>query len=195
MIELCSLMPEHESLVLQWRNAPGVAENMYTDRKITMDEHHAWFTKMLEVVPRTHWLVSWDGRPVGIANTAQSSGNDGWVYFGLYIADEVARMAGIGSAAEFLLLDRLFFEASYRKVCCEAFSFNAQAISLHKRLGFHVDGVLRQHILRSGEYRDVTTLSLLKSEWEQARAELEPVIARLHKLRPSAAEPNPSIVC
>ncbi len=57
-------------------------------------------------------------------------------------------------------------EMNLNKVGLEVFSFNKAAIKCYKKLGFIVEGTLRQELFRAGKYHDVIIMGLLREEWE-----------------------------
>ena len=51
-------------------------------------------------------------------------------------------------------------------VYLEVLESNDRAIHVYERLGFRIDGRLRQRIFRNGTYEDSILMSLLRSEYE-----------------------------
>ena len=82
--------------------------------------------------------------------------------------DLVAAHRGKGLAAKVYawLLDYLFHQLNMHMVYLEVLESNERAIRLYERLGFRVDGRLRQRIFRNGTYEDSILMSLLRSEYE-----------------------------
>ncbi len=64
------------------------------------------------------------------------------------------------------LLDYLFLQLNMHMVYLEVLESNERAIHVYERLGFQVDGRLRQRIFRNGAYEDSIIMSLLRSEYE-----------------------------
>jgi RimJ/RimL family protein N-acetyltransferase len=82
--------------------------------------------------------------------------------------DVVAKHRGKGLSAKVYawLLDYLFHQFNMHMVYLEVLESNKQAIHVYERLGFRVDGRLRQRIFRNGTYEDSILMSLLRSEYE-----------------------------
>ena len=57
------------------------------------------------------------------------------------------------------------------KINCEVLDFNKNIIKLHKRFGFEIEGVRKEHILRGGKYLNSILMGLNKKTW-QARKKI-----------------------
>ena len=76
------------------------------------------------------------------------------------------RGKGISAKVYAWLLDYLFHQLNMHMVYLEVLESNERAIHVYERLGFRVDGRLRQRIFRNGTYEDSILMSLLRSEFE-----------------------------
>ena len=47
---------------------------------------------------------------------------------------------------------------------------NPRAQAIYEKLGFASEGTLRHRIYRDGDYHDLISMSLLRSEWDDRRA-------------------------
>jgi RimJ/RimL family protein N-acetyltransferase len=77
-----------------------------------------------------------------------------------------ARRRGTGSAAMTQLLNIAFDEVGLRRVRLGVFEFNAAAIGLYRKLGFHDDGRLGFHWVR-GQRWSVNAMALAADDWRQ----------------------------
>ncbi len=69
------------------------------------------------------------------------------------------------------LLEYLFAHLNMHMVYLEVLESNVRARRLYERLGFHVDGALREKVFRHGRYEHSILMSLLASEYAAARRE------------------------
>ncbi|HEV2973182.1 MAG TPA: GNAT family protein [Pirellulales bacterium] len=76
------------------------------------------------------------------------------------------RGKGLSAKVYAWLLDYLFHQLNMHMVYLEVLESNERAIHVYERLGFRVDGRLRQRIFRNGTYEDSILMSLLRSEYE-----------------------------
>ena len=169
MIELTDLTEEHRWQVLDWRNDPDVARYMYQSDPVTREVHDVWFTRMLAAPDHLGWAVVMDGKPVGAAFLSSIDTGNSRASWGFYLADSSARGRGVGSAVLYLLLERAFTELKLHKLCSEVLSLNQASLTLHQKLGFVQEGLLREHSRRDGEWLDVHVLAIFEREWAQRR--------------------------
>lgn len=64
-----------------------------------------------------------------------------------------------------LILEYAFQRLGLRKIVAGAAVENAASVTTLEKLGFKIEGTLRQEILVDGEYRDVVLLGLLREEF------------------------------
>ena len=173
MIELTDLAEEHRWQLLDWRNDPDVARYMYQSDPITREVHDAWFTRLLEAPDHLGWAVVMDDKPVGAAFVSRIDTGNRHAFWAFYLADPATRGRGVGSAVEYLVLEKAFTELKLHKLCCEVLSFNQAVVTMHKKFGFVEEGLLREHRRRDGEWLDVHVLAMFEHEWAQRRPAFE----------------------
>jgi UDP-4-amino-4,6-dideoxy-N-acetyl-beta-L-altrosamine N-acetyltransferase len=155
--------------VLAWRNLPEVAAYMYTDHRISDLEHVRWFAGAMTDETKKYWIIVLDGSPIGLVGLYDISRLHGRASWAFYVADPLARGRGVGSTVERFVMRHVFEDLDLEKLCCEVLATNEGVVKMHERYGFHVDGVLRQHVMKSGSRVDVVTMSLLRDEWTAGR--------------------------
>jgi UDP-4-amino-4,6-dideoxy-N-acetyl-beta-L-altrosamine N-acetyltransferase len=67
-ITLRPIVASDKDQILRWRNAPHVAEYMYTNHEIAQDEHDRWFARALSRDDAKYWIIEADGEGVGLAS-------------------------------------------------------------------------------------------------------------------------------
>jgi RimJ/RimL family protein N-acetyltransferase len=93
----------------------------------------------------------------------------GWVTIG--IGDPAQRGKGYGREALTLVLRFAFQEVNLHRVQLTVFAYNAPAIALYEKIGFRLEGVLREFMHRDGRRYDMYLYGLLRQEWEAREAE------------------------
>lgn len=106
------------------------------------------------------------GVTVGTLNTHTVNRRNGTFTYGLAIHPD-HRRKGYAAEAIRLVLHYYFNERRYQKVNAEVYSFNTPSMRLHERLGFMLEGCLRQMIYTGGEYHDVLVYGLTKEEYSK----------------------------
>lgn len=169
-IQLIPLSEEHLELVRNWRNSPDVAKYMYTEEQITSEGQRNWFSRISGDASQKHWVVSYDGKLVGVANIVSIRKapylSCSWAF---YLGETSNRGAKIGSKVEYNILEYVFGELGLNRLNCEVFSFNDAVIRMHEKFGFRREAYYRRMIFKNDEYFDVVGLSMLKEEWEAMR--------------------------
>ena len=168
-IQLVPLQHTDIELVRGWRNAPEVAQYMYTDELISPEQQEAWFIKINDDSSNQYWLIRYNDQPIGLASLTGISYSLGSCYWAFYLGDTSIRGAGIGSKVECNVLDYVFNKLKLNKLRCEVFEFNDKVISMHEKFGFRREAYYRQHARKNGKWHDVVGLAMLKEEWEQYR--------------------------
>lgn len=172
--EECSLRPIREGdldVVLEWRNSERIRLQMYTDHRISPEEHRRWFERVRKAEDAACCVMEVRGRPVGVVTVSRIDRRNGVCHWGFYVGDAEAPR-GTGAALGFLGLEALFEAMSFRKVCGEVLGSNAASRRFHARYGFVEEGRFVRHVLKEGRYEDVIALALFKEEWFASKASL-----------------------
>ncbi|NOU01172.1 MAG: UDP-4-amino-4,6-dideoxy-N-acetyl-beta-L-altrosamine N-acetyltransferase [Gallionella sp.] len=150
-------------MVLEWRNAEDVRNNMYTNHVISFQEHVAWW-KLQSNNPRTRLLIcEIDGAAVGVITFTNYTGPGGIATWAFYSGDRARR--GVGATMEIAALNYAFDNLQVRKLECEVLDFNSTVIRFHLKHGFHIEGILREGYLRDGKPYDIYKLAMLARDW------------------------------
>lgn len=154
-------------LMLSWRNDPGVRNNMYITSEISIEQHVAWWQRMTVDPSVKYFIYNYKDKPSGVVYFTGIDSVNHQSMWGFYSSQNAPK--GTGSRMEFLALDYAFNELSLKKLSCEVLDYNPAVISLHKKFGFEVEGIFKQHHLYLGEYRDIFRLAILNDVWAARR--------------------------
>ena len=83
------------------------------------------------------------------------------------IGEAKHRGKGYGYEVMQLVLQFAFDELNLHRIQLTVFSYNERAIALYEKLGFHREGVYREHLQRDGRRYDMYLYGLLRSEWKK----------------------------
>lgn len=164
-------------LILFWRNAPSVRQNMYTRHEIGLSEHLAWWARVCERSDQRYFMYEFQGAPFGVVAFTQidsGSQSSSWAF---YASPEAPK--GTGSKMEYLALEYAFKDIRLHKLYCEVLAFNAPVIKLHQKFGFKVEGVLREQHWVENSFVDVYRLGILASEWNAQRETIRDKLLKL----------------
>ena len=168
-IRLRPVRPDDSPRLLDWRNRPEVSAYMYTDHRISPDEHARWFAGAMAAPDRRYWIIELDGEPVGLANLVgidHVNRRCSWAY---YLAEPSVRGKGVGAAVEFTVIEHVFNDLALNKLCCEVLVENEAVWKLHESFGFVREALYRDHVWKEGRFHDVVGLGLTAHDWAGAR--------------------------
>ncbi len=72
---------------------------------------------------------------------------------------------GYGSDALKVLIDHLFLQWNFHRLSLDTWDGNQRALRAYEKLGFQIEGRLRQARFVMGEYRDAIIMALLRDEY------------------------------
>lgn len=123
--------------VLQWRNHPEVAKNLYNQKEISLAEHFAFIESLRQNPKKQYFLLRFCG--VGLGSINLSKKNSEEVEFGFF-GNPNLNLSGIGRVLEQVSLVFAFDVLGVRQLTLEVFASNKQVINLHKKFGFQIQG-------------------------------------------------------
>lgn len=173
MFDACQIRKVIESdlpMVLAWRNHADVRRYMFTQHEIGLNEHRDWFAKASQDPSRCLLIVEDAKQAIGYVQFSkiEDSGISDW---GFYVRPDSPK--GTGRKLGTMALNHAFGPLKLHKVCGQAIGGNRASINFHQRLGFALEGVLRDQQRINGSYHSLHCFGLLSSEWQ--RNEIEKV--------------------
>jgi UDP-4-amino-4,6-dideoxy-N-acetyl-beta-L-altrosamine N-acetyltransferase len=166
---LRDVTPADRDRLRVWRNQPDVAQWMYTDAQISEADHARWFAAALSDPARRYWIIELDGEPVGLANLADISPVNRRCAWAYYLASPAVRGKGVGAYVEYWVIEHVFGALGLSRLWCEVLVENESVWKLHESFGFRREALLRQHVWKNGQPRDVVGLGLLADDWAEVR--------------------------
>ncbi len=104
------------------------------------------------------------GEPVGSINANMISKIDGSFRYGIGIIEKVRRK-GFAKEAISIFLNYYFNELRFNKVNAAVYDFNEDSIRLHEKMGFELEGRLRQIKYSQGRYWDILLYGMTRDEF------------------------------
>ena len=172
------LTAEDLEMVRAWRNSEAVAQYMYTATPVTAAQQQAWFAQVSADASKHYWIISHQGKPVGVANLYDINADFRSCYWAFYLGEENLRGSGLGAKVEMAVLTHVFDERKLNKLLCEVFVSNDKVVAMHEKFGFRRESYFRQHIYKNGSFHDVVGLAMLQREWQQLRGGLQARFSR-----------------
>lgn len=170
---ITSCSEEEQYLVKQVRNQESVRKSMYTDHKISEEEHGNWLEKC-------HWndknpdssvqsvfTVFIDHKVSGVVSVNAIDRQHKKADWAFYL-DENLR-GGLGAVLEYNFINFLFEQYDIEKLNCEVIETNPAVVKLHKKFGFIEEGFRRSNIIKDKKRIGVHFLGLTKEEWNESK--------------------------
>lgn len=169
MLEACYIRPLAEDdlvTVLTWRNHPEVRRYMLTQHEIGLAEHRDWFAKVSLDSSRRQLIVEEAKQAIGYVQFSQVD-EGGIADWGFYARPDSP--AGTGRKLGTMALNHAFDCLGLHKVCGQVIASNQASIAFHQRLGFTLEGVLRDQQRIEGCFHSLHCFGMLASEWQAER--------------------------
>lgn len=152
--------------VVRMRSAPDVLSQLFSDEPPTREGHLRWLEQVQARGDRHDFMIidRASCRSVGIIGLSHIDRKHRHAEYGVLIGEVEARGKGLASEASRLLLDYAFRTLGLNRVYLHLFADNEAALRLYRKVGFEQEGVLRQHVLKNGRFRDVIVMAILRDD-------------------------------
>lgn len=114
-----------------------------------------------------------DGRFLGSGGPRMNHSSGQWE-IGYWLGEEYWGQGLMTDAAR-MIIHFTFEWLDAVRIFAPVYAGNVGSRRVLEKNGFHLDGTLRRHAFKSGEWRDAWFLSLLREEWEANREWYKPV--------------------
>lgn len=102
--------------------------------------------------------------PVGFVHNYDFNLNSGHCKTVVYIQKKY-RNTGIGAYAALAFVNKLFMDYPLRKIYSTVYAYNTQSIENHNKVGFIIEGILRDYRYCNGEYYDMVFFSITREQF------------------------------
>lgn len=170
-VERSDLMP-----LMKWRNQEAFKKHFREYREINLELQERWYLKEAVDNPSTLMFAirrKQDEELLGCCGLCYINWIQRHADLSLYIGYQDAYIDETGYAEESLsiLFDYGFRQLGLNKIWTEIYEFDDKKKALYDRLGFQVDGILRENYFYDGRWWNSCLLSLLQKEYRQDETE------------------------
>ena len=134
---------------------------LHNSNIFTIEETREWFNKTRPLF----WIIKSDDERIGYFRSSNYSSENRNIYIGADLHKDF-RGKGVGFQVYKEFLPFLFKKYVLHKVSLEVLITNERAINLYNKLGFTIEGVKRDEVLKNGEWVDSIIMSILENEFE-----------------------------
>jgi RimJ/RimL family protein N-acetyltransferase len=164
-VELREIEPVHAERMLRWMLNPEVAENVGLRSQPTLDRTREWIAKAQASEDMHAWAIVHAGEHVGNVVLDRIDTHLQSARLSIYLGEPSARGHGVASAALRLALDHGFSGLGLHRIWLTVHERHTRAALLYTRLGFRLEGILRDDFLLRGERINAVLMSILRSEF------------------------------
>jgi len=133
---------------------------LHDSKQYSLQESYVWFFK----TNPDFWIITKNKKSVGYFRLSNYSPENRSIYIGADISEEFSGN-GIATESYKKFIPFIFDRYKLNKISLEVLSTNERAIHLYKKLGFKLEGIKRQEILKKNIFVDSLLMSILKSEF------------------------------
>jgi RimJ/RimL family protein N-acetyltransferase len=139
-------------------------EYLHDSRTFTVEESVEWFEK----TKPDFWAIELNSKMIGYFRLSNYSEANHNLYVGADLHKE-HRGRGFAYQAYIQFIPFLFKEYDLHKISLEVLATNERAFNLYKKIGFKVEGIKREEVLKEGQYINSIVMSILKNEWKDKK--------------------------
>ena len=158
---------------VRWFNDAEVTQflggNMWP---MSPESEERWFDRQIQENPlilciETLAAAGENGVLIGNIGLHNLSERNHHAELGIIIGEKEHWSRGYGSDAIKTLLRYGFDELNYHQVYLRVYDFNPRGIRCYEKCGFKMEGRLRQHMFRHGEWHDEIMMGVLRDEFRK----------------------------
>lgn len=168
LVRLRALTQSDLPQLIEWRNDPEVKALLIGwSYPVALETEQVWFegASQDESTQRLAIELLADGRYIGNIGLYDIDWINRKAEYGILIGDKTAWGQGFGLDASKTLLAYAFRELNLHRIFLRVLTQHIRALRLYDKLGFRVEGRLREDIYRGGAYQDALIMGMLASDF------------------------------
>ncbi|MFZ5391454.1 MAG: GNAT family N-acetyltransferase [Patescibacteria group bacterium] len=132
----------------------------------TLAKEKAKVAQMIKDKKAYHFIIeiATDNQPIGIMTLGHIDGRHKRASTGAFIAKKFWNK-GYGRDAKMTLLKFAYLKLKLNRIESYVFKNNPRSLKYSLKCGYRLEGLLRQRILKNGQFKDEYVLAVLKKDW------------------------------
>jgi len=167
LVRLRAREPEDEPLLYQWFNDPEVTEHLTLRYPLSHAQERAFIERSAEIsFQQASFAVEAlaDGRLLGGVDLVRTSPENRSAILGIALGDKARWDGGYGTDTMRTACRFGFEMMNLHRIQLDVYAGNDRARHVYEKVGFKVEGCLRQAHFKFGRYVDVIVMGLLEGE-------------------------------
>lgn len=150
----------------RWLNHPNIHKDMNMQCPITLIETERWFEKVVTNSSRIDLVFEDENNTLSMTGITNIDTINGIAEFYIMVNPDL-QGKGIGFASTVSTINYAFSNFNIHKIYLYTNSFNKRANNLYTNVGFSLEGTLKKHKFKNGDFIDRSIYGLLKEDWER----------------------------
>lgn len=161
---------EDEKLVTNWYANPELKANHRQHLPFTQTQALGWVTQVMDTKDSAPFMIVYQSNmgkvaTIGTCGLFCIHAKDHHAEIGIEICELEFRHKGVGTQVVKMLMEYGFNELNLHRLYSSVISHNQAGLGLFYKLGFVVEGRLRQHYFSGGRYHAEVLFGMLREEW------------------------------
>ncbi len=135
-----------------------------TARPLNAQQLNALLTDWNDGLENFVFAIRKDGQPIGLVNLDGLDWPNGHTEIGIALTDTDHRGQGFAAEALCLLIRYAFDELGLHRIWARIIEDNNPSIRLFKKMGFQLEGRMKEHVRRRGIFRDMLIFGLVQTD-------------------------------
>jgi RimJ/RimL family protein N-acetyltransferase len=155
-------------LLVKWKNDAEIADLVRgAPINTTYDIENRRYEKGLCEHDAVRLIIeTLPGIPIGFITISDIDKENQKADIGMLIGEKEYWDRGYGTDSLVTLLKHLFFDLGFNRIGLEVFEYNTRAKRVYENIGFRVEGIERQGLLRNDKYYDIHLMGILREDFE-----------------------------
>jgi len=170
-IKLRPMCKADMELRVKWFNDPEVNQTLFLDEELHLQKTLEWFERAVSDNQRRDFVIeTTDGKPVGFMGLVGINNRHGTAECYGIVGEKQYWGKGIGTEAHSLLIQWAFDSIGLNKIWAAINMENSAILKVTEKLGFKIEGTLRQEKYHQGKHLDVFRIAVLRNEFKPSVA-------------------------
>lgn len=157
--------------LMDWRNSEEISKTLFTDVTLTMEGQIKWYKKLCKDESQIRWIVFADDKPIGTMFLTDIDYFNKRCEHGWFIAEKEYRSINLALSLRWNMYDYVFDRLGLNRLYGYVLAENKGVVRLIKIGGPELEGIMKQHIFKRGEFHDVVVFGITKEMWHNRRSE------------------------
>ena len=166
LVRLRPLAKEHMALKVKWYNDPEINKTLIIEEPLELEKSLKWIEKAKDDPTRLDFIIeNADGEPAGIVGLIGIDRKHGIGESFCIIGERKFWGRGFATIAHSLMFEYVFDKLDLQKIWAVLYTDNPAIEKVVERLGYKIEGTLREEKYIHGERIDLYRIGLLRREF------------------------------